>query len=117
MTLPRRALIRKVRLLLVLVGMALPAWAGPAEDRQAALGLLGRGAAAFEVGDIVAATRDWSEAARLCRIAGLPQLEAEALARRGEAYRMEGHFREAANDMAAARDRARAAGDELLAAA
>lgn len=103
--------------ILALAGAVSPAWAGPAEDRQAALQLLGRGTAAFDVGDVVAATRHWTDAIRLCRLAGAPQLEAEALARRGEAYRVEGQFREAADDLAAALARARTAGDEPLMAA
>ncbi len=102
---------------LALVGAASPARAGPAEDRQAALQLLGRGTAAFDVGDVVAATRHWTDAIRLCRLAGAPQLEAEALARRGEAYRVEGQFREATNDLTDALARARMAGDEPLMAA
>src|SRR4051812_24573007 len=100
-----------------LLGALSPAWAGPREDRQAALDLLGRGTAAFGAGDITAATRHWTEAIRLCRLAGAPQLEAEALARRSEVYQVEGHLREAAEDMAAALARARAAGDRLLIAA
>jgi len=103
--------------ILALAGAASPARAGPAEDRQAALQLLGRGTAAFDVGDVVAATRHWTDAIRLCRLAGAPQLEAEALARRGEAYRVEGQFREATNDLTDALARARMAGDEPLMAA
>jgi CHAT domain-containing protein len=102
---------------LILAGAASPAWADPAEDRRAALQLLGRGTAAFDVGDVVAATRHWTDAIRLCRLAGAPQLEAEALARRGEAYRVEGQFREATNDLTDALARARTAGDEPLTAA
>jgi CHAT domain-containing protein len=82
-----------------------------------ALELLGRGTAAFSVGDVVAATQHWTEAIRLCRLAGAPRLEAEALARRGEAYRVEGQFRQASEDLAAALSRARAAGDPSLIAA
>ena len=102
---------------LAFAGAASAARAGPAEDRQAALQLLGRGAAAFEVGDVLDATRHWTDAIRLCRLAGAPRLEAEALARRGEAYRVEGQFREATDDLTAALARARAAGDEALMAA
>ncbi len=107
-----RALLCAVAILLP--GAASPAGAGPREDRQAASDLLGRGTAAFDAGDIVAATRHWTEAIRLCRLAGAPQLEAEALARRGEAHRIEGHLRAAAEDMTAALTRARAAGDSFL---
>ena len=102
---------------LVLAGSIPAAQAGPREDRQAALDLLGRGTAAFDVGDVLAATRHWTEAIRLCRLAGAPRLEAEALARRGEAYRVEGQFREASEDLTAALSRARATGDEPLIAA
>lgn len=104
--------------LFVLAG-AVPsaAQAGPHEDRQAALDMLGRGTAAFGAGDVLAATRHWTEAIRLCRIAGAPRIEAEALARRGEAYRVEGQFRDAQTDLTAALARARAAGDESLIAA
>ncbi len=102
---------------LALTGVVSSVQASPAEDRQAALTLLGRGATAFDMGDVLGATRHWTDAIRLCRLAGAPQLEAEALARRGEAYRVEGQFREAAEDLTAALGRARAAGDEPLAAA
>lgn len=102
---------------LAFLGAASPALAGSAEDRQAALQLLGRGAAAFDVGDVLAATRHWTDAIRLCRLAGAPRLEAEALARRGEAYRVEGQFRDATEDLTAALARARTAGDEPLMAA
>jgi len=100
-----------------LAGVGFSAQAGPQEDREAALELLGRGAAAFDVGDILGATRHWTEAIRLCRAAGAPQLEAEALARRGEAYRVDGQFREATEDLTAALTRARAANDDGLIAA
>ena len=42
---------------LALLGVVYPARAGPREDRQAALDLLGRGTAAFDAGDVVTATR------------------------------------------------------------
>src|SRR5438477_637154 len=45
-----------------------PAAAQVEGGRAAALDYLGRGTAAFRAGDIVAATRDWSEAIRLCRL-------------------------------------------------
>src|SRR5215831_13731710 len=71
--------------------------------RSAALDYLGRGNAAFRAGDFLAATRHWSEAIRWCQASGASDLEAQALARRGEAYRIEGHFRDAATDLQAAR--------------
>ncbi len=114
---PRRLLLLCATLALATAGALSPARTGPREDRRAALELLGRGTDAFRVGDVVAATRHWTEAIRLCRIAGAPGLEAEALARRGEAYRVEGHLRDAAEDLTAALARARAAKDEALVAA
>jgi len=102
---------------LALAGAAPSVRASPVEDRQAALTLLGRGTTAFDMGDVLGATRHWTDAIRLCRLAGAPRLEAEALARRGEAYRVEGQFREATGDLTAALDRARTAGDEPLVAA
>src|SRR5689334_8938273 len=64
-----------------------PAAAQVETGRAAALDYIGRGTAAFRNGDIIAATRHWSEAIRLCRANGAADLEAQALARRGEAYR------------------------------
>jgi|GEM_PF-6473432 len=110
-----------LRLLIAILLLILPcagsARATPGEDAQAARDLIGRGAAAFEVGDIIAATRHWSDAITLCRIATAPALEAEALARRGEAYRVEGLFREASADLTMALARAEQAGDETMIAA
>jgi len=91
------------------IGQAAP----DAEDAQARE-LIGLGAAAFRNGDFAAATRHWSQAVALCRIAADPALEAEALARRGEAYRVEGLYRDAAADLTAALARAEAAGDARL---
>jgi CHAT domain-containing protein len=85
--------------------------------RAAALDYLGRGTAAFRAGDIVAATRDWSEAIRLCRLNAAPDLEAQALARRGEAYRIEGYFRDASSDLQAALAKAEQSKDQPLIAA
>ncbi|MFL5282781.1 MAG: CHAT domain-containing protein, partial [Rhodopila sp.] len=110
----RQTLIGATLALLSKVSPALPS---PREDRQAILDLLGHGTAAFGAGDITAATRYWTEAIRLCQLAGAPQLEAEALARRGEAYRIDGQFREAEKDMTAALHQAQRAGDEFLLAA
>jgi hypothetical protein len=84
---------------------------------MSAIDYLGRGKTAFRVGDLAAATRDWSEAIRLCRLAGATDIEAEALTRRGEAYRMFGHMQEAREDLAAALAKAEQSGDaELIAA-
>src|SRR3954454_17834710 len=104
----RQTLIGATLALLSKVSPTLPS---SREDRQAILDLLGHGTAAFGAGDITAATRYWTEAIRLCRLAGAQQLEAEALARRGEAYRVDGQFREAEKDMTAALHQAQTAGD------
>ena len=113
MTLPSALLCT----VLLALGVAPVAKADPADDRRTALQLLGRGTAAFEVGDVIGATRHWTEAIRLCRIAGASQLEAEALARRGEAYRVEGQFSQAREDLTGALDRARSAKNQPLIAA
>ena len=86
-------------------------------DRSAALDEMGRGTAAFRAGDIVAATKHWSEAVRVCRQIGAPDIEAQALSRRGEAYRMEGYFRDAGSDLQAALTKAEQSGDQTLIAA
>jgi CHAT domain-containing protein len=94
-----------------------PAAAQTEQAKLAAIDYLGRGKAAFRVGDLAAATRDWSEAIRLCRLAGAADLEAEALTRRGEAHRMFGHLQDARDDLAAALAKAEQSGDpELIAA-
>ena len=85
--------------------------------RAAALDYLGRGTVAFRAGDIVAAARDWTETIRLSRLTNAPDLEAQALARRGEAYRVEGYFRDASTDLEAALAKAEQTGDQALIAA
>src|SRR5262249_26339367 len=112
---PRRIL----RLLLtgLLSLWATQAGAQGAGDRTAALDYLGRGTAAFRVGDLVAATQNWSRAIEMCRLIGAPDLETQALVRRGEAYRVEGYFRDATNDLQAALKKAQQTGDQSLIAA
>ena len=85
--------------------------------RAAALDAIGRGTAAFRAGDIVAATQHWSAAIQMCRQSGEADLEAQALARRGEAYRVEGYWRDAGSDLAAALAKAEASRDTALIAA
>jgi CHAT domain-containing protein len=85
--------------------------------RAAELDYLGRGTAAFRAGDIVAATQHWSEAIRICRQSGDSDLEAQALARRGEAYRLEGYYRDASADLQTALAKAEQSGDQALIAA
>jgi CHAT domain-containing protein len=94
-----------------------PATAQDRGERSAALDELGRGTAAFRAGDIVAATQHWSEAVRVCRQIGAPDIEAQALSRRGEAYRIEGYFRDASSDLQTALARAQQSGDQALIAA
>jgi CHAT domain-containing protein len=94
-----------------------PATAQVDTGRAAALDNIGRGTAAFRNGDISAATHHWSEAIRLCRLNGAADLEAQALARRGEAYRVEGYFRDASADLQAALAKAEQSKDQPLIAA
>ena len=94
-----------------------PAAAQVEVGRAAALDYLGRGTAAFRAGDIIAATHHWSEAIRLCRLNGASDLEAQALARRGEAYRVEGYLRDASGDLQAALAKAEQSKDQELIAA
>jgi len=53
----------------------------------------------------------------LCQASGAPDLEAQALARRGEAYRVAGYFRDASNDLQAALTKAEQGNDQSLLAA
>lgn len=95
-----------------------PARAAGGSDRAAALDYLGRGKAAFRVGDFAAATQDWTRTIRICRALGDSDTEAEALTRRGEAFRVAGHYKEATVDLEAALKAAELSGDDgLLAAA
>jgi CHAT domain-containing protein len=110
---------RRLGLLLV-AALALAgatAWAQAGGDHDAAVDRIARGAAAFRAGDSVAATQQWSEAVRLARQAGDADLEAQALARRGEAYRIAGALNDAGADLHAALAKAEAAGDQTLIAA
>jgi CHAT domain-containing protein len=86
-------------------------------SRTAALDYLGRGTAAFRAGDLTAATRHWSDAIRLCRLTGATDLEAQALARRGEAYRVAGYLRDANSDLQGALAKAEQSNDQALIAA
>src|SRR5215469_30891 len=70
--------------------------------RNAALEDIRRGTEAFRKGDFEAAMRDWSNAIRICRQIGASDIEAQALSRRGEAYRIQGDFRDAKRDLEAA---------------
>ncbi len=102
--------------LLVLAVLAPSAGAQRDPDRASALNHLSRGTTAFRAGDMVAATQEWSEAIRLSHQAQAPEIEAEALARRGEMYRTQGHLRNAADDLRAALAKAEAiGGDKLIA--
>ena len=88
-----------------------------AADRIAALDYLGRGTAAFRVGDLVAATQSWTRAIEMCRLIGAPDLEAHALVRRGEVYRAQGYFRDADTDLRAALAKAEQSSNRALIAA
>jgi CHAT domain-containing protein len=105
-----------VALAVILVGLRAPQTQAY-DGRSAALDDIGRGTAAFRSGDIVAATQHWSEAIRVCRQIGAPDIEAQALSRRGEAYRLEGYFRDADRDLRAALAKAEESGDQAMIAA
>ncbi len=111
----------RIRLLALLLVVSLfgtgTAAAQAQSERDAALDYLGRGTAAYRAGDIVAATRHWSDAIRLCRLSGQTDLEAQALARRGEAYRVEGYYRDASSDLEDALSKAEQSNDQALIAA
>jgi CHAT domain-containing protein len=105
--------------LLFIVLACLPAGAEAQVEtgRGAALDHLGRGTAAFRTGDMAAAVQEWSEAIRLARLIPAPDLEVQALARRGEAYRTQGYLRNADADLRAALAEAEASGNQNLIAA
>jgi len=86
-------------------------------DRNAVLDRLAKGTAAFRAGDAAGATQQWSEAIRLARQLGDGDLEAQALARRGEAERVAGALNDAGNDLRAALAKAEANNDQPLIAA
>ncbi len=83
-------------------------------NRGAALDHLGRGTAAFRAGDMAAAAQEWTEAIRLARLIAAPDLEAQALTRRGEVYRTQGYLRDAEADLRAAVAEAEASGNQAL---
>jgi CHAT domain-containing protein len=103
--------------LALVLAVAGAARGAPQADRAAALDHLGRGTAAFRGGDMIKASEEWSEAIRLAHQAAVPDIEAEALARRGEMYRTQGYLRNAFDDLKAALSRAETVGDERLIAA
>jgi len=107
------ALLLAVALILV----ALPGAVHGDDGRGAALDYLGRGTVAFRAGDTAGAVQNWSTAIRLAQAAGATDIEAQALARRGEAYRVGGFFRDAGSDLRAALAKAAETGDQSLIAA
>jgi CHAT domain-containing protein len=116
MTVPR---VRIGALMALAVVLAAPGvlQAQANNGRSAALDDIGSGTAAFRTGDIVAATKHWSDAIRICRQIGAADIEAQALSRRGEAYRIEGYFRDADRDLREALAKAQDSGDLSLIAA
>jgi CHAT domain-containing protein len=101
----------------LLLAFAGGARAQSGDNRAQAVSQIDRGTAAFRSGDVVTATQDWSDAIRLSRAARAPDLEAQALVRRGEAYRVSGYFHEAVNDLRAALSMAEQDGNQNLIAA
>jgi len=100
---PDFAALRRLALLaLAIAAPTAPAIAAPAETEAAE---------AYRTGDLLAATRHWTEAARLCRIAGDTSGETDALASRGEVYQTMGQLHDAAADLASALTRAQQAKD------
>jgi CHAT domain-containing protein len=102
-------------LLLVMIACLPPRAEAQAEtSRGAALDHLGRGTVAFRAGDMAAAVQEWTEAIGLARLIPAPELEAQALTRRGEAYRTQGYLRNADADLRAALAEAEASGSQAL---
>lgn len=85
--------------------------------RAVALAHLDRGTAAFRSGEMPAAVAEWSAAVGLAHATGAPDLEAQALTRRGEAYRTHGFLRDAGDDLRAGLGQAEKSGDQRLIAA
>ncbi|HEV8678116.1 MAG TPA: CHAT domain-containing protein [Stellaceae bacterium] len=109
--------LRGLLLTMALILVAMPGAARGDDGRGAALDYLGRGTSAFRAGDTAGAVQAWSEAIRRAQAAGAGDIEAQALARRGEAYRIDGYFRDAGNDLRAALAKAEQIGDQSLIAA
>src|SRR5580658_8692795 len=70
--------------------------------RDRVLDQLARGTAAFRAGDLAGASEQWSQAIQSARQIGAVDLEAQALARRGEASRVAGYLNNATSDLRAA---------------
>ena len=109
-----RRLCLSALLFIVFAGLPAAVEAQVETGRVAALDHLGRGTAAFRTGDMERAVREWSEAIRLARLIPAPDLEAQALVRRGEAYRTQGYLRDAGTDLRAALATAEASGSQSL---
>ena len=106
------------RLAIALVILIPFAYPGSADVRQSIRDLIGQGAAAFRIGDLLEATKAWDEAIRYCRLTGAADLETETLLHRGETLERLGFVRAAIEDLARAVSLAEASGDnERLAAA
>jgi CHAT domain-containing protein len=111
---------RLVRCALALVLLTLSAMTVQAQNeagRAAVLTHLASGTSAFRDGHTEAAAREWSEAIRVARSIAAPDLEAQALARRGELYRTQGYLRNAEADLREALAKAETSGSANLIAA
>src|SRR5215204_3087826 len=84
------------------------------QGREAAVRQLEHGTTAFRAGDMAAAARAWSEAIEFARQNRASDIEAQALARRGEMYRTQGYLRNARDDLRTALSKAEAVGDTAL---
>lgn len=109
--------LRWALLIVLIAGLAPRLQAQTDPSRSAALDRLGRGTAAFRAGEMAVAAQEWSEAVRLARLVRAPEIEAQALTRRGELYRTQGYVRNADADLRAALAQAEASGDQGLIAA
>jgi tetratricopeptide (TPR) repeat protein len=118
---------RARKMMRLIAGLALPlaitagftahAQADRDTGRGTVLARLSRGSAAFRNGDMISASREWSEAIRSAQLAKAPDLEAQALARRGELYRILGYLRSADTDLREALAKAENSGNQNLIAA
>jgi tetratricopeptide (TPR) repeat protein len=94
-----------------------PATVAAASSERDALDFLGRCDTAYAVGDFTAAIDHWTRTVEICRVAGLPDIGAEALARRGETHARMGLLTKATADLEAALERSRTDGERGRAAA
>lgn len=106
--------VRAMCCVAVLLLLAWPSGARSADEHGAALDYLNRGVVLFRDGDAPGAVQNWTEAIRLAQRIGDVSIEVQALMRRGEAYRVDGYFRDADGDLRSALRKAEAAGSQQM---